>query len=129
LSDGLTTTATALARRFSFSKVEAEIPKILFYIHLQHRVSRSPSVSHSQGTHIWPVKGTVGFSILNCFIAGFFVGPLCVHLSAKSRSIEVKQSLPELATALSTIKITPLDFRRPTFFFMASVDQGNIYFR
>lgn len=113
---------TTLARNGFFAQVEAEVPKILFYIHPQHSMSRSHSVSRSQGTHIWPVKGTVGFSILNRFIIGFFDGPLCVHLSAKSRSREVKQSLPKLATALSTIEITPSNFRRPTFFFMASVD-------
>lgn len=121
--------ATTLARNLLFAQVETEVPKILFYIHPQHSVSRSPSVSHRQGTHIWPVKETVGFSILNRLIIGLFVGLLFVHLSAKSRSKEVKQSLPKLATALSTIEITPLNFRRPTCFFMASVDWGNIYFR
>lgn len=115
------TMTTSLVRSLLFAKREAEVPKILFYVHPQCGVSRSPSVSHSHSIHICPVRGTLGFSILNHFIIGFFLGhSVCINQQSLDQE-RSKQSLPKFATALSTIEISPSNFR-PTSFFMASVD-------
>lgn len=115
------TMTTTIVRSLLFAKREAKVPKILFYIHPQCDVSRSPSVSHSHSTHIWPVRGTLGFSILNHSIIGFFLGhSVCINQQSPDQE-RSKQSLPKFATTLSTIEISPLNFR-PVSFLMASVD-------
>lgn len=78
-------------------------------------------VSCDKVTPSQPIRESDKLNTLNRFIIGFFFSTHTVHLSAKSISREVNQSIPQVSTALSTIEIVPLNFGRPTFSFTAAV--------